>query len=156
MSEDAFPPAAPPPPACPAGDPAAGMARCAAHPYAVATAACARCGAFICVACTIPGPDGIVCPACAARLQQTEAAPWLAITSAGLGFLSIGFAPFGLVAILLAIVDLVRGAARNAPAGGRKLDLIGLGLGLAGCVLWVVIVYRLATDPALVRELAQD
>lgn len=103
---------------------------------------CQRCGAFLCADCVTHKPNGAYCPPCATRFLSSFAGTWLAIFSAGLGFVGLGCAPLGPVAVMLGIIDLARIAVKGTRSAGWKLDLAGIGLGLAGIGLWVVIAYR--------------
>jgi hypothetical protein len=89
-----------------------------------------------------------MCPACASRLERSRTVSWLAITSAGLGFLGLGLPILGPIALGLATLDLVRISSKTSPVAGWKLDLMGLALGLLGCVVWAAIIYRFATNPS--------
>lgn len=53
--------------------PAAGDARCAAHPELQATGACSRCGTFGCAQCLTQKQEQWLCPACLAREARL---PW--------------------------------------------------------------------------------
>jgi hypothetical protein len=130
---------------------------CSRHPDKPAAEVCERCGAFICADCVNIKPNGAYCPPCAGRFLSNFAGTWLAISSAGLGFVGLGCAPLGPVALALGVIDLVRIAAKGTRTGGWKLDLAGIGLGLLGILIWSVIAYRtLASGSSLdgLRELA--
>jgi hypothetical protein len=115
---------------------------CARHPATLAVEVCQRCGAFICADCVTEKPNGAYCPPCASRFLSNFAGSWLAIFSAGLGFVGLGCAPLGPVALTLGAIDLLRIAASGKRPAGWKLDLAGVGLGLLGIVIWVLIVLR--------------
>lgn len=65
-------------------------ARCASHPDASAVALCARCGTFLCGACTELRGEGAYCAACVEVLKR-EAPPSRAVQ------LSIGLSIVGIV-----------------------------------------------------------
>jgi hypothetical protein len=115
--------------------------RCARHPDAPAVEVCHRCGGFVCADCLHVKPNGAYCPSCAARFLSNIAGSWLAIFSAGLGFIGLGCAPLGPVAVILALIDLAR-MAHTGKRIGWKLDLAGIALGAVGILIWATILYR--------------
>lgn len=111
-------------------------ASCLTHPGAAA-AICARCGTFVCSGCLTRSQ---LCAGCVARLRPST----LAIASAIVGGLSFcGFFP-GIIAIILATIELgriSRGVSAEQGAdwarGGRALGAIALLLGVVtALVLW--------------------
>ena len=118
-------------------------ALCATHPEHPALHICTRCGSFVCIDCLVTRDSQPFCFRCVPRTLRD--ASWLAISSAILGFFSLGCGPLGLIAILLGGIDLIRVAVGRAPRDGAKLDAAGIGFGFIGLVLGAVIAYRLAT-----------
>jgi hypothetical protein len=96
---------------------------------------------------TIPREAERYCPDCARRTPAL-AGSWLAVIAGILGFVSLACAPLGLVAILLAGIDLVS-MATNDKRGrqGLKLDLLAIALSVAGIVLGVLFVMNAASLP---------
>lgn len=122
---------------------AAQGALCALHPDVLATDVCTRCGGFACRACRrLDRELQPYCVSCYGRLDRRQSASTLAFVCAVLGFLGLGCSPLGAVAIVLGGADLAMIAAGRAPDGGRKLDGIGLALGVVGVLFGVVILLR--------------
>jgi hypothetical protein len=115
-------------------------AMCGDHPEQPAAEICSRCGKFVCANCLRIKPRGVFCGPCGARLLSNIDASWVAIAAAMCSFVGLGCGPLGAVAIVLAIGDLVAIGTGRSPAGGRKLDLIAIGLGLLGLLIGLAIV----------------
>ncbi len=121
-------------------------AQCPRHPERVADAVCERCGTFTCPECTVVRGTERFCPDCARRTGGLGGS-WLAVSAGILSFISLACAPLGLVAILLAGIDLVSMAVNDKRGRhGLKLDLIAIGLSVVGIVLGVVVFMRAAAD----------
>ncbi len=101
----------------------------------------------MCPACAVLRENERQCPDCARRTSAFTGS-WLAVIAGILGFVSLACAPLGLVAILLAGIDLVS-MATNDKRGrqGLKLDLIAIGLSVVGLVLGVLFVMNAASSP---------
>lgn len=123
-------------------------ARCAQHPETPASGLCDRCGAFVCFECELPWENRSYCPPCSHRVKGLFGGSWFSIFAAIAAFLSLGCGALGLVAIVLAAVDLARIAAGHGQRGGLKLDLIAIGLGVIGLAIGAAIVLRLASGEA--------
>lgn len=123
-------------------------ARCALHPDAPAEGLCERCGSYACSSCMVWRPDGTrLCAPCSRRFSSGLYGSYVAIGAAVAGFFGLGCAPFGLLAVLLGAIDLVRIQTRQSPRGGWKLDALAIVLGVAGTVLWVYVVYNWLAEP---------
>lgn len=121
-------------------------AQCPRHPERVADAVCERCGTFMCPGCTVVRENERLCPDCARR-KGGLGGSWLAVSAGILSFISLACAPLGLVAILLAGIDLVSMAVNDKRGRhGLKLDLIAIGLSVVGIVLGIVVFMRAAAD----------
>lgn len=127
-------------------------ARCASHPEAAAVATCARCGTFLCGACTELRGEGAWCAPCVEVLKQ-EAPPSRAVqVCIGLGIFGIVSAPvclglpmFSLLAVMLglpiSLIELRRIRRGEAPLRGRTQARVALGL---ACVNGVPVLMLLA------------
>jgi len=132
-------------------EPVPAGARCARHPDVGAVLICTRCGSFACEACVATQRDpnaapSTICVSCAGPWGLFAGASWWAIAAVLCAFGGLGCgitAPFGLV---LGVVDLVRIQAKQAPPGGRTLDLLAIGIGLVAIVIWVLVAQRIL-DP---------
>jgi hypothetical protein len=117
-------------------------ARCPRHQENAAVETCVRCGTFACPECVISRDSESYCPDCARRLPPIGGS-WLAIIAGVLSFISLGCAPFGLVAIVLAGIDLARiGFGGKRGRQGLQLDLLALGLSVLGLIIGAVIISR--------------
>src|SRR5579871_2573564 len=126
---------------------------CAQHPTVAAVEICNRCGAFTCVECVQWRSDQPLCQACSRRTWFGQDAGLMALVSAGLGFLGLGCGPLGGVAVILGGSELGMIASGRSPKGGRRLALIGMGLGALGVALGVAILIRFFNNPgALGRD----
>ncbi len=124
-------------------------ARCPRHPESAAVELCVRCGSFVCTACVVPRQGESYCVDCAQRLPPIGGS-WLAVIAGILSFLSLGCAPLGLVAMVLAGIDLVRiSSGRKWGRQGLQLDLIAIGLSVIGIILSAVILSRLQSGQVL-------
>jgi hypothetical protein len=111
------------------------MARCAFHGDFDAVGICARCGVFCCVQCMGAGET---CSACAARVQGPPSALAVATGILGTAGLTCGFVP-GIVAIVLARIELRRIARGSASATGIPWARGGMILGSVSLVLAVFL-----------------
>lgn len=108
---------------------------CANHPETAGVILCDRCGSYACFDCDSGRADVSLCEECARRIGDEQSASWLAIAAASTGFLGLACclpAPIGLV---LGAIDLLRGGGKQP--GSLKLDLLGIGLGTFGVVVWI-------------------
>lgn len=123
-------------------------AHCPRHPEAVADAVCERCGSFMCPECTVTRSGARYCPDCARRTAGLRGS-WLAVSAGILGFMSLACAPLGLIAIVLAGIDLIRMAtSEKRGRDGLMLDLVAMGLSVVGIVLGILFVMNAANSPA--------
>ncbi|WP_224249322.1 hypothetical protein [Hyalangium gracile] len=117
-------------------------APCPRHPENAAEELCIRCGSFACSACIVDRQGDRYCVDCARRLPPLGGS-WYSIIAGILSFLSLGCAPLGLVAIVLAGIDLTMiSAGRKWGRQGVSLDLLAIGLSLVGILLGALILYR--------------
>ncbi len=109
---------------------------CVAHPDAVARP-CGRCGTFRCDACL---DRAGLCTGCADRQQPSA----LAIASALVGALSFCGFVWGVIAIVLAAIELGRIARGSAPARGADWAKAGLTLGAVALFLGLLLFVTIA------------
>lgn len=114
-------------------------ASCRSHPDAEAVATCERCGSFLCAGCRVVEGTRSLCERCRIALLVEGRPSALAMAAGILGAvgLCLGFVP-GVVALVLAHVELKRIARGRSPGAGRHWAETGRALGLLNIVLGVL------------------
>ncbi|MCP3100238.1 hypothetical protein LZ198_15315 [Myxococcus sp. K15C18031901] len=112
--------------------------QCPRDPGNPAGAPCPRCGTFTCGVCASPWEGQWLCPDCVGRVARGDGS-WLAVGAGILGFLSLACVPLALVAIVLAGIDLAKGASRGRAA--RRLDVVAILVALAALGFWGVFLF---------------
>ena len=112
---------------------------CTAHPGKLATATCARCGAFRCDACPQNPFFKDHCPACTERLATKPSSR--ATAAVVVGALSLGCycPPLAIAALVMGNAELAAIDRGEAPEGGRTYARAGQILGWIGVGLLALI-----------------
>lgn len=124
-------------------------AYCPEHAEAPALETCARCGRFLCTACTVRRQGGVYCVECVNRLQLPEDGPapsgpdesasLLSFYTVLLGGLSFCIPLLGLIAVPMGAWELARIRAGSTPVGGRFMARTGIVLGSLSVALYLVL-----------------
>ena len=115
-------------------------ARCATHVDRQATDTCARCGNFVCGACSEHIELQAYCGACAPRFDTKGEHSTRAVAALVLGLLSLMIfcLPLAVPAVILGHMETAAIDRGESPAGGRNLARGGLILGWIGVAGTVV------------------
>lgn len=128
---------------------AVGRTPCFQHPGNTSVTACDRCGSFLCALCDTRAEGRGLCPPCfdrlhsEGRLQSTrrEVVAWgrLVMVLGAFALFPFYGCGFGAVAVGVGLYGLARMRKENT-TGGRRWVIAGMSLGLAGLLLWTILI----------------